>query len=183
MDSCVCFAWRIPICSHSHRSNYGRRPRGCIRLRRRLWPSSCSMDCNCRTRGMLGRPPGRTTRMCVGLRSGCRRISGRREWGCCPCPTTPLPLDGLKTKAIRRMCETSAPRSSRVCSPCIVPSPSSPQLQTSHYKLSWPFFKSMTGSEEDRVRVRVRVSSSSMWSEYIENSREGLHLLFHTMQR
>jgi hypothetical protein len=34
------------------------------------------------------------------------------------------------------MCETSAPSSSRVWSPCRVPSPSSPQLQTSALLLS-----------------------------------------------
>jgi hypothetical protein len=77
------------------------------------------MDCKCWTGRILRRPRGRTVRVrYAGLKFGCRRISGRRGWGCCPCPMTRLPVVGVNQA--RRICGPSVPISLRSSSPCIV---------------------------------------------------------------
>jgi len=75
---------------------------------------------NAWTGRILPRPRGRTVRVrYAGLKFGCRRISGRRGWGCCPCPMTRLPVVGVY-QARRRICGPSVPISLRNSSPCIV---------------------------------------------------------------
>ncbi len=106
-------------CRNTSPSVYGQsRKRAC--RRRILWRSFSSMDCKRRTGRILRRPRGRTVRVrYAGLKFGCRRISRRRGWGCCPCPMTRLPVVGVN-QARRRICGPSVPISFRSSSPCIV---------------------------------------------------------------